>query len=28
VGIIDKSAIPATDNAEINRYLGLTSPGE
>lgn len=27
VGIIDKSAIPATDNAEVNTYLGLTSPG-
>ena len=24
VGIIDKSAIPATDNAEINTFLGLT----
>ncbi len=28
VGIIDKSAIPVTDNAEINSYLGLTGPGE
>ena len=24
VGIIDKTGIPATDNAEINAYLGLT----
>lgn len=26
-GIIDISAIPATDNAEINTFLGLTTPG-
>lgn len=25
VGIINKSAIPATDNAEINTFLGLTA---
>ena len=28
VGIIDKTLIPATDNAEINAYLGLTAAGE
>lgn len=27
VGIIAKNLIPATDNAEINAYLGLTEPG-